>query len=179
MDIKIPFVCMLVIGGAIGMLSPAPENGEAPAAGLADENSIDTASLAVAGTAADDAIWGGEVALNRESDGHFYADVVIDGVATRMLVDTGASVIALTGDDAASMGIQWNDADLMPVAQTANGVVKGINTKLRSVAVGDLEAHDVSAMVIPDGLPISLLGQSYLSTIDTVEIADDRLILGN
>ena len=52
-----------------------------------------------------------DVLLLREPDGHFYADVSVGGATARMLVDTGASVIALTAEDANRLGIAWSDAD--------------------------------------------------------------------
>ena len=60
--------------------------------------------------------YAGNAVLERAPDGHFYADVTIDGTTRNMLVDTGASVIALTGEDARAMGVAWNEADVRPVA---------------------------------------------------------------
>ena len=123
--------------------------------------------------------WVDEVALPRQSDGHFYADVMIAGVQTRMLVDTGASVIALTGADADALGLVWDEASLATVAQGANGPVKGVTTTLPAVSVGGFEASSVAAIIVPEGLHISLLGQSFLSSVDKLQIVDDRMILGS
>ena len=177
MDMRLPFVCVLIVGGAIGVAmplfeaeeqlthEPADQAGETPVLGAMQENQ---------GSG-----WGHEIALQREHDGHFYADVVVDGVPSRMLVDTGASVIALTGEDALAMGLYWNEADVAAVAQGASGPVYGINTSLPRMRLGDFEAQDVRAVIIPEGLGISLLGQSFLETIDNVRIADDRMVLEN
>ncbi|KLE34000.1 retropepsin-like aspartic protease family protein [Aurantiacibacter luteus] len=174
MDFRIPLAVVLLVGGAIGLLMPTgdavPREGEAEAAPT-------DASLALAGSAV---TWDEEeTALERESDGHFYADVVIDGTPTRMLVDTGASVIALTGEDASALGLTWDDSQIVPVAQGANGVVYGVHTQLGEVRVGAFEAENVAAMIIPEGLSVSLLGQSFLSTIASVRIADDRMVLAS
>ena len=120
----------------------------------------------------------GEVVLPRAGDGHFYADVTVDGTTSQMLVDTGASMVALTGEDADAMGVQWNENDVGMVAQGANGPVYGVNVTLERVQLGQLEAQGVSAVVIPEGLGISLLGQSFLSTIPKVEMQQDRMVLG-
>ena len=120
----------------------------------------------------------GELVLARADDGHFYAEVTVDSGSARMLVDTGASVIALTGDDADAMGVDWDRNAVRPVAEGANGTVYGVPVRLERVQLGQIEAHGVQAVVVPEGLGISLLGQSFLSQVQRVEIGDDRMVLG-
>ena len=123
--------------------------------------------------------WGaGETVLARAPDGHFYADVSVQGVSVRMLVDTGASVIALTAEDADAFGVAWSETDIGPVARGASGTVYGVPATLEDVRVGEIEVRRVDAVVVPDGLGISLLGQSFLSQASRVEMADDRMTLG-
>jgi aspartyl protease family protein len=119
--------------------------------------------------------WG--IVLPREADGHFYAEVAVDGAPTRMLVDTGASVVALAGEDAEALGIAWAPEDVAPVAQGAGGPVHGVHVMLDSVQVGDLEVRQVQAIVVPD-LRVSLLGQSFLSRAGRVEMTGDEMVLG-
>ena len=120
----------------------------------------------------------GEEVLPRAGDGHFYADVTIDGTSAQMLVDTGASMVALTAEDADAMGVPWNEDEVHMVARGANGPVYGVSVVLNQVQIGQLEAQNVEAVVIPEGLGISLLGQSFLSKIDRVEMVDDKMVLG-
>ena len=61
--------------------------------------------------------WG--TSLPRQGDGHFYADAYVNDVSTRFMVDTGASTIALTGEDAEAIGLYWSDEDVQPVARGA------------------------------------------------------------
>jgi aspartyl protease family protein len=122
---------------------------------------------------------GSDVALSRESDGHFYAKVKVDGSDYRMLVDTGATVVALTGDDAHAMGLEWDPNAVAPVARGAGGPVYGVATTIPDMAVGDFEARDVQAVIIPEGLGISLLGQSFLGQVPKVDIAEDKLTLSD
>ncbi len=180
MDMRIPLACVLLAGGLVGLAMPVISDDAAKndASGESDDAG-DRNQLAALSTQSATATWDENVSLERERDGHFYADVAVDGVSSRMLVDTGASVIALTGDDAMAMGLFWDDSEVGPVAQGANGTVYGVHTKLRHVRVGNFEAQDVHAMIIPEGLGISLLGQSFLSTINSVEIANDRMMLTN
>jgi aspartyl protease family protein len=116
--------------------------------------------------------------LRRAGDGHFYAGVAIGDWPVTMLVDTGASVIALTGDDARAAGLHWNPGQLAVVAQGASGPIHGVALTLDRVTLGGHEVRDVRAIIIPEGLPISLLGQSFLATIEPVRIEKDRMLLG-
>ncbi|MEL7198307.1 MAG: TIGR02281 family clan AA aspartic protease [Pseudomonadota bacterium] len=122
--------------------------------------------------------FGSEHTLLRERDGHFYANAAIDGARMRMLVDTGASVIALTGKDAEAAGIYWDEGDVRHIGSGASGAVYGVPITLDQVEIGGMARRNVEAVVIPKGLSISLLGQSYLSQIGAVEIADDKMTLG-
>ena len=121
----------------------------------------------------------GEMVLDRANDGHFYATAHVDSSDYRMLVDTGASVVALTGDDARSMGLEWDPNALAPVARGASGPVMGVNVTIPEMSVGDFEAKDVPALIIPDGLGVSLLGQSFLRHVPKVDIADNTLTLSS
>jgi aspartyl protease family protein len=121
--------------------------------------------------------YSGDHTLSRRGDGHFYATTTINGASAYMLVDTGASVIALTGSDAQSAGIQWDESAVRPVGRGASGTVYGVRTRLEEVAVGDLTHRNVEAIIVPNGLEVSLLGQSYLSRLKNVEISGDTMTL--
>lgn len=120
---------------------------------------------------------GGETRLTRDDDGHFYADVEVDGRTVEMMVDTGASFIALTPEDADRAGVGWHENDAVVVGKGASGEVRGVPVVLDEVEVGDHRARDVQAAVIVDGLEVSLLGQSFLRHVDTVRIDGDRMVL--
>jgi aspartyl protease family protein len=119
------------------------------------------------------------VELPRAGDGHFYADVSVDGVESRMLVDTGASMIALTGRDAEAMGIRWDSSEVQPIGKGASGTVYGVPVTLNRVELGRFDIHNVQAVVVPEGLDISLLGQSFLTRIPSVAISDGTLTLSD
>lgn len=175
MDLKLPLAVVLITGGAAGLVLPqlsavAPR--QEPR--LLDASQVATPSADQAANA-----WAEDVVLAREADGHFYADVGVDGQSLRMLVDTGASVVALTGTDAETLGITWDPADVTPVAQGASGPVEGVNVTIPEITLGDHVAHNVQAVIIPEGLAISLLGQSFLSTLGQVQMNGDRMIVGN
>jgi aspartyl protease family protein len=122
--------------------------------------------------------YAGETVLDRASDGHFYAEATVEGQPVLFLVDTGATVVALTGEDAADLGIEWHDEDLQPVGRGASGTVRGVPILLDDLSLGSFRSQHVPAVIIPEGLPVSLLGQSFLSKIENVEIKGDRMVLG-
>jgi aspartyl protease family protein len=121
----------------------------------------------------------GETVLPRAPNGHFYAQASVNGSPVNFLVDTGASMVALTGEDAAAAGLTWSDADVRIVAAGASGPVYGVPVRLDHVNLGGHEASNVEAAIIPKGLDVSLLGQSFLSTIEPVRIEGDRMVLGD
>src|SRR5690606_13826266 len=108
---KQALVLLLIAGGLLGWFAPDfAGNGARRPAAPPPEPAV--AAQPAAGSpgqalARDDA-----VALPRAADGHFYAEVVVGATSTRMLVDTGASVIALTGEDADAIGVRWDPARL-------------------------------------------------------------------
>lgn len=116
------------------------------------------------------------IVLERESDGHFYVDVDVNFGKARFLVDTGASMVALTGDDARELGLQWSEEDLQSVGRGASGDVRGKSVMIDRMQVGNFQASNVRAVIIPDGLDISLLGQSFLTRIGSVNIKDDKMV---
>ncbi len=120
--------------------------------------------------------YGGGHSLKRQPDGHFYANGTVQGASTEFLVDTGASVIALTGNDARAAGLTWSDSDIRQIGTGASGAVYGVATMIDQVEVGGLTQRNVQAVIIPEGLEISLLGQSFLSQIDSVEIVKDQMV---
>jgi aspartyl protease family protein len=116
------------------------------------------------------------VVLERQDDGHFYADVDINGTPIEMLVDTGASGVALSRDDARRAGVATSIGMNNPIGEGAGGAIYGDVVTIDRVRLGDTEASAVQAVVI-DGGRMSLLGQDFLRQFDKVEIEGDRMIL--
>jgi aspartyl protease family protein len=119
-----------------------------------------------------------ETTIDRAPDGHFYADANVEGMPVHFLVDTGSTTVALTGSDASNAGLSWDDDQLRIVAKGASGPVYGVPATLNSVSLGDFTRHDVAAVIVPQGLPVSLLGQSFLSQFGKLDISGDRMTLG-
>ena len=166
------FFGTIVIGALVGWYAPG---GSRPAAGAPPVPAVQAEEhLAAART---ERYHPDEVVLPRGDDGHFYAEVSSDTGKVMMLVDTGATVVALTANDAAMMGVDWSPGDVRPVARGASGDVYGVPVMLDRIDVGGIEARRVPAMVVPEGLDISLLGQAFLSRVNRVEVAGDKMVL--
>ena len=112
--------------------------------------------------------------LRRGPDGHFYADAQVNGTTIHFLVDTGASMVVLTRQDAQRAGIQLPTARAM--AMGVGGPIEVIPVTLARIAVGGIEARGSEA-AIADETPVSLLGQSYLQRVGSVEIRGDTMVL--
>ena len=103
----------------------------------------------------------------KAADGHYWADALIDGKAVRVMVDTGASVVALTPDDAVRLGLRLKPEDFSGTVITASGPVRAAPVELQAVAVAGARVERVEALVVERGLPHSLLGMSYLGRLSS------------
>ena len=119
---------------------------------------------------------GSTVELQRHDDGHFYADVEINGTAVSMLVDTGATGIALSRDDARSAGIATSIGMNDVVGEGADGSVHGEFVTIDRMRLGSASANGLEAIVLNSG-DQSLLGQEFLARFDSVEIHGDTMVL--
>ncbi|SDZ13043.1 aspartyl protease family protein [Jannaschia faecimaris] len=117
------------------------------------------------------------IEIPRRFDGHYYMTLRINGELVDFVVDTGASDIVLSADDARSVGLDLRDLAYMGRAQTANGVIRTAQVFLDEVKVGDMVDTDVRAIVGNGDLGISLLGMSYLNGFGKIEIENDTLRL--
>jgi aspartyl protease family protein len=120
----------------------------------------------------------GPVRLSADDTGHYFANVEIDGRRIKMMVDTGATLVILTSEDAASLGINPMPSDYTAKVSTVNGDLMTAQTQLREVRVGNILVRDVAALVVPAGkLKQSLLGMSFLGKLKSFEVADRSLVL--
>lgn len=102
------------------------------------------------------------VTLQADGAGHFMTNGQINGGTVRMLVDTGATMVAMPASDAMRLGIDYKKGQLGTV-NTANGPAPAYRVKLNTVKVGDIELNQVDALVQENGLPFILLGMSFLN----------------
>ena len=117
------------------------------------------------------------VALQRGEDGHFHATLAIDGERIRFLVDTGATQMVLSQQDARRLGIDPSRLVFSVPSMTANGRVYSAPVTLREVRLGPFTDRDVPAMVNGGALSTSLLGMRYLDRFARVSVLGDRMLL--
>lgn len=118
------------------------------------------------------------IVLAPDSHGHFHVDARVDARPMEFVVDTGATMIALTARDAAMLGIHPAFNDYTIGVQTANGTQRAAPVTLNRVEIGSITIRDVTAMVMPEGaLGQNLLGMSFLSRLHRYEYANGRLVL--
>ncbi|MGE4372768.1 MAG: TIGR02281 family clan AA aspartic protease [Xanthobacter sp.] len=118
------------------------------------------------------------VEITRSSGGGFSVHATINGASLTMLVDTGASSVVLTQDDAREAGLPLEFLTYDIPVDTANGRVRAAAVVLDNIIVGGIVERQVPALVSPPGaLRSSLLGMSFLRRLDGFEFRGDRLIL--
>ncbi len=168
-------VCLGIFGGMASGLSHIGSSPHGkPAVQYASESG--TVQLAVLEGQPHRASDGDAVVLERESDGHFYADVEVNGVTLNMLVDTGASGVALSAGDAHRAGIATTIGMNDLVGEGAGGHVYGNVIDIERIKLGETEVRDLSGVVLNGG-SMSLLGQDFLRRFASVEINGDRMVL--
>jgi aspartyl protease family protein len=143
-------VIMLVAGAAVGIFWPTHKT-EPSAPGI-------------------------EVSLQRSSDRHFYATASVNGHDVRFLVDTGASEIALTEDDARKVGIKFDPDRYELLGEGASGFVRGQYVNLDTIQIDGIHENGVKAVVV-EGAAVSLLGQPFLENIDEIVIRKGEMVL--
>jgi aspartyl protease family protein len=116
--------------------------------------------------------------VTRTADGHFEVSANVNGTSVAFVVDTGASAVVLTRDDAERVGIELADLDYRIPIDTANGRTTAAPAMLATIDIGNIRRYDVQALVARRGdLSRSLLGMTFLETLWGFEIRGDRLIL--
>lgn len=106
---------------------------------------------------------GSSVTLTADTQGHYVTMGQVNGGTVQLLVDTGATSIALPSADARRLGINYLNGQ-RGYTQTANGRATAYRITLDTVKVGDITLHAVEAVVLEgDGLKIALLGMSFLN----------------
>jgi aspartyl protease family protein len=113
----------------------------------------------------------------KAADGHYWADALVDGKAIRVMVDTGASVVALTPEDARRLGLRLRPADFSATIITASGPARAASVELEAVAVAGARVERVAALVVERGLPHSLLGMSYLGRLSSFSATPAEITL--
>ena len=118
---------------------------------------------------------GSRIVLSASSGGHFVTGGQINGKQVRLLVDTGASMVALSAAVATELGIDYQRGTRVRLG-TANGTISAWNVKLDSVRIGEVTVFGIDAVVLPEAMPYVLLGNSYLGRFQMTRDNDQLLL---
>ena len=116
------------------------------------------------------------IVYTANQQGHVVLDTAVNGFPVRMLVDTGASLVTLTPEDARAAGIPPNRLAYSARASTANGIARMAPVTLREIRIDQLSIYDVPAAVL-ENLNVSLLGMSFLGRLQGYEMRDGKLTI--
>ncbi|KAB2846723.1 MAG: TIGR02281 family clan AA aspartic protease [Hyphomicrobiaceae bacterium] len=121
---------------------------------------------------------GQTIELKADARGHFLATAHISGRPVRVLVDTGATTLALKWEDAMAAGLHVRESDFTIPVNTANGLTHVAPLTIDRVSLGDIEVRNVQAAVTrPGALHITLLGMSFLKKLERVDFRGRTLVL--
>ncbi len=118
------------------------------------------------------------VTLQSAENGHFYSTATVNGREIEVIVDTGATAVALTYEDADRIGIIVQDSDYTHVSQTANGEARIAPVTIDEIRIGDISVRNVEGFVTEPGkLFQTLLGMSFLQRLTRLDIRGRELVL--
>lgn len=152
--------------GTLHMLGlPTPEELEAQQAKLAEGQAAEQPSS-------------GTVELRAGDNGHFNTDAEVNGRSVHFMVDTGATMVALSYEDAESAGIYLKPSDFTHGVSTANGTARVAPVVIDRISIGDITVRNVQAAVSEPGrLTTSLLGMTFLSRLERFDMRNGTLLL--
>ncbi|MGR3374563.1 TIGR02281 family clan AA aspartic protease [Pseudooceanicola sp.] len=119
----------------------------------------------------------GVIEVPRSPDGHYYVTAEVNGAPLRMIVDTGATDLVLSHEDAEAAGIDLSGLTYFGQAATANGTVRIAPVRLDSISLGPVTDRNFRAFVSEGKMPGSLMGMAYLQNFSKIEIENGALVL--
>jgi len=115
--------------------------------------------------------------LRKEGDGHFWATAYVNGTPVKFLVDTGASLVALSERDARRIGINTDKMEQNAKVRTAGGEVMAATAMIQKIEIDGVTVKNVQAVVIDKGLEHSLLGMSFLNRLDGWDVTANAIVI--
>jgi aspartyl protease family protein len=120
---------------------------------------------------------GGEVRIRMAADGHFWADATINGVRRRMLIDSGATITAISESTAGAAGVEGSAGPVPVVLRTANGLAPARAASVDELRLGNILARDLKVVVSPAFGDMEVIGMNLLSKLASWRVEGRTLIL--
>lgn len=121
---------------------------------------------------------GRKVLLQPDARGHFLAAFRINGRPADGMIDTGATLVALTASTARRAGIALSPADFRAEVDTANGRTRAAVVRIDRLEIGRIALDGVEAVVLDDrALGGNLIGMSFLKRLDRYQVENGALLL--
>ncbi len=120
---------------------------------------------------------GDTIRIRMAADGHFWARAEINGVKRRMLIDSGATITALSKDTARAAGVQSEQGLLPVLMQTANGTIRAETGTIDRLTLGGMEARKLKVIVSPSLGDVDILGMNFLTQLASWRVEGRTLVL--
>jgi aspartyl protease family protein len=121
---------------------------------------------------------GRKTIIPMDSRGHFIVDARMNGYKAKVLVDTGATYVAINETTARKLGIRLKESDFKHKVRTANGITMAASGMIDEIQIGRVRVQNVRASISRDeALSVVLLGMAFLKKLDKFEITGNELIL--
>ena len=116
--------------------------------------------------------------LDGDGRGHFLATAKMNGRKVEVLVDTGATSVAINKKTARRLGIKLSNSDFKHEVNTANGKLKAASVVIDKISIGKVSVKNVRAAVLPDrALDGTLLGMSFLGELSGFYVQNNQLVM--
>lgn len=115
--------------------------------------------------------------IDKENDGHFWTRADVSGTQVKFMVDTGASIVALTYFDAQRLGLKPEELNFDSEIRTAGGITYGAHVTLPSIRIGRVKVENVNAVILRTELEQSLLGMTFLGELHSYEVRQGQMII--
>ncbi|WP_404339223.1 TIGR02281 family clan AA aspartic protease [Sphingomonas sp. MMS12-HWE2-04] len=125
----------------------------------------------------DQQVEGKTVRIRMSPDGHFWARVSLNGVERRMLVDSGATITAISARTAASASVKPSNVGLPVSIETANGTVAAQRGRVQRLSIGPLETEDLGVVISDNFGDLDVLGMNFLSRLHSWRVENNVLVL--
>ncbi|WP_445192900.1 retropepsin-like aspartic protease family protein [Sphingomonas sp. Tas61C01] len=125
----------------------------------------------------DQQVEGAETRIAMAEDGHFWAEVTINGVRRRMLIDSGATTTALSAATAAAAKLDMEQSPFPAILNTANGSIAARTATVAVLTVGNVTARDFGVVVSPAFGDTDVLGMNFLSRLQSWRVEGQTLVL--